>query len=212
MTVGVGGTWVAADAPKQVQFFKYYPVASGGFPAGAVTVTAAGVESRTSGLAIENAIAGGIYPLIIENGNAPNVYRPVDILPGTSVVFKSNTFNGDELTLSIPEEGDDILASVSSNIGVLPTVNAQTDVGKVPTVNASGGYSLQTPSGGSITVDSALSTTSTNPVQNKVVTARINELDDLLSDVGGKLLPDVTAADNGKVLKVVNGVWAAVAE
>lgn len=148
MTVGAGGTWVAADAAKQVQFFKYYPEASSSFPAGAVTVTVAGTESRTSGLAIANAISGGVYPLVIENGNSPNLYRPVDVLPGTSIVFKSHTFSGDELTLSIPWEGDNVLAALSSNIGVLPTVNAQTDVGKVPTVNSSGGYTLQTPSGG----------------------------------------------------------------
>ena len=56
------------------------------------------------------------------------------------------------------------------------TTTAKTDlVSAINEVNAKGG------GGGSVTVDDALSTTSTNPVQNKVVTARINGLD---SDVG----------------------------
>ena len=55
------------------------------------------------------------------------------------------------------------------------TTEAKTDlVSAINEVNEHGG-------GGSVTVDSELSTTSTNPVQNKVITARINSLD---SDVG----------------------------
>ena len=107
--------------------------------------------------------------------------------------------------------------------------------------------------GSSVTVDDALSTTSENPVQNKVVTAALNNKgtyskpsagipkSDLASDVQTSLgkadtalqqhqslagyatesyvqtqianipdeLPTVTAADNGKFLRVVSGAWAA---
>jgi hypothetical protein len=52
-----------------------------------------------------------------------------------------------------------------------------------------------------ITVDSALSSTSTNPVQNKVVNSAISAI---------RQLPTVTTSDNGKVLMVVNGAWKAV--
>lgn len=52
-----------------------------------------------------------------------------------------------------------------------------------------------------ITVDSALSSTSTNPVQNKIVNNAISAI---------RQLPVVTTADNGKVLMVVNGAWAVV--
>ena len=52
------------------------------------------------------------------------------------------------------------------------------------------------------TIDTALSSTSENAVQNKVVKAAIDNL----------ALPSVTEADNGKILKVVNGVWTAVSE
>lgn len=51
--------------------------------------------------------------------------------------------------------------------------------------------------GGSITVDSSLSDSSTNPVENRVITAALADA----------TLPTVTNADNGKVLGVVNGAW-----
>ena len=68
------------------------------------------------------------------------------------------------------------VSGITGNIGDLSalTTEAKTDlVSAINEVNEHGG--------GSVTVDSELSTTSRNPVQNKVVTARINGLD---SDVG----------------------------
>lgn len=66
-------------------------------------------------------------------------------------------------------------------------------------------------SGGSVQVDSALSETSTNPVQNKVVTVAFNQAMQLLeTGVIPKLLPDVTEEDNGKFLQNVSGAWSAV--
>jgi hypothetical protein len=77
--------------------------------------------------------------------------------------------------------------------------------------------------GGHITVDAELSETSENPVQNKVITALFNEASEVLTQLGGavgtlqtgitvlgeKTLPDVTAADDGKFLRVVAGKWVA---
>lgn len=68
---------------------------------------------------------------------------------------------------------------MESSVGDLAdlTTEAKTDlVSAINEVNEHGGGG-----GGSVTVDSELSTTSRNPVQNKVITARINGLD---SDVG----------------------------
>lgn len=66
--------------------------------------------------------------------------------------------------------------------------------------------------GATITVDSELSETSENPVQNKVVTANFNGAMQILqSQVIPNLLPAVTEADNGKALVAVNGVWTPVA-
>lgn len=66
-------------------------------------------------------------------------------------------------------------------------------------------------SGGSVQVDSSLSETSTNPVQNKVVTVAFNQAMQLLeTGVIPKLLPDVTEEDDGNFLQNVGGVWSAV--
>lgn len=53
---------------------------------------------------------------------------------------------------------------------------------------------------GAVIVDSAMSDSSANPVQNSVVKAYIDSI-----------LPSVTSSDDGKVLRVVNGTWSAVA-
>lgn len=66
--------------------------------------------------------------------------------------------------------------------------------------------------GASITVDSELSETSENPVQNKAITANFNSAMQILQmQVVPNLLPAVTASDNGKALGVVNGVWTPIA-
>lgn len=75
-----------------------------------------------------------------------------------------------------------------------------------------------------VTVDDALSETSTNPVQNKVIAALFNEAGEVIASIGGavsslqtgmgelakKTLPTVTDADNDKILQVVDGAWGAV--
>ena len=74
---------------------------------------------------------------------------------------------------------DRAVAETDAHVGDLSalTTTAKTDL--VSAINEA--YEHGGGGGGSVTVDSELSTTSTNPVQNKVLTARINGLD---SDVG----------------------------
>lgn len=72
-----------------------------------------------------------------------------------------------------------------------------------------------------VTVDSELSATSENPVQNKVINAALAKKGtyskpsggipktDLVFDVQTSLLPAVSASDNEKFLRVINGAWAA---
>lgn len=72
-----------------------------------------------------------------------------------------------------------------------------------------------------ITIDSELSSTSENPVQNKVINAALAEKgtyskpsdgipkSDLASAVQTSLLPVVNASDNDKFLRVISGEWAA---
>jgi hypothetical protein len=65
--------------------------------------------------------------------------------------------------------------------------------------------------GVSITVDDALSETSENPVQNKVITQVVAEAGAAIEIMVTRMPPDVTVADDGKFLQVVDGTWQAVA-
>lgn len=68
--------------------------------------------------------------------------------------------------------------------------------------------------GQQIAIDSELSETSENPVQNKVVTGAFNDFAQVCEQVFGefasKLPPEVTEEDNGKFLQAVDGAWVAV--
>lgn len=62
--------------------------------------------------------------------------------------------------------------------------------GQVLTIDSNGNIVWATPSGGggtTITVDSALSTTSTNPVQNAVITNKINELVTTINEISSSV-------------------------
>lgn len=61
---------------------------------------------------------------------------------------------------------------------------------------------------GGVTVDQEMNATSSNPISNKAVSAAWEELALALLDV--PKLPEVTEADNGKILQVVGSAWAAV--
>ena len=95
-----------------------------------------------------------------------------------------------------------IMSRIDSDMGSLNnlTTEAKTDlVSAINEVNAKGGGG----GGGSVTVDSELSTTSTNPVQNKVLTARINGLD---SDVGTLRTSVQSKADTQTVSALADAV------
>ena len=91
------------------------------------------------------------------------------------------------------------LADAVEDIGdiSLLTTTAKTDlVSAINEVNEHGG-------GSTVTVDDALSATSTNPVQNKVLTARINSLD---SDVGTLRASVQSKADTATVSALADAV------
>ena len=62
-------------------------------------------------------------------------------------------------------------------------------------------------------VDESLSSTSTNPVQNKVINNALANKQPLgdyaLKSELGNFLPEVTSSNNGQILRVIDGVWAA---
>lgn len=136
--------------------------------------------------------------------------------------------NGDTYTIDLNHthpDKQDLLVSGTN----IKTINNQSILGD-------GNIDIQ--GGATITVDSALSGTSENPVQNKVVKGAIDAKQDTISDlsairsgasagstayqkpsagipasdlssgVQASLTPSVSASDNGKVLMVVSGAWA----
>lgn len=67
-------------------------------------------------------------------------------------------------------------------------------------------------------VDEAFNAESGNPVANKIITAaltaaaqQLTAMDEAITALQENTLPAATTADNGKFLRVVDGVWAAVA-
>lgn len=63
----------------------------------------------------------------------------------------------------------------------------------------------------SVTVDSAFSSTSTNPVQNKVITKVIHDLELMIGEeIWPYLVPKVNANNNGQIMQVVGGKWVPV--
>ena len=93
---------------------------------------------------------------------------------------------------------DRAVAETDAHVGNLAdlTTTAKNDlVSAINEVNEHGG--------GSVTVDDALSTTSTNPVQNKVITARINSLD---SDIGTLRTSVQSKADTQTVSALADAV------
>lgn len=124
-------------------------------------------------------------------------------------------------------ETADATKALSANMGKVLSAKIENDVltaqkaveaqvkERVKTVNGVGpdaNGNVEVAGGGSVIVDDTLSISSTNPVQNKVITQGIFQAMEMLErDVFPNLLPAVTAEDNGKFLRVSAGVWAAVA-
>lgn len=110
---------------------------------------------------------------------------------------------------------------ISATAGTMPTTlknpNALTFTGAVTgTYDGSAAKTVNIPA--AITVDSSLSNTSTNPVQNKVIKTELNTLQQRIESVNdyakeiSNRIPAATTANNGQFLRVVNGVptWVAL--
>lgn len=134
-------------------------------------------------------------------------------------VERSGALDGDampELPAGLGEQLQARVAALEGQEAELPLIS-EGDEGKV--LMASGGQwiAADAPRGDSdIVVDAALSATSENPVQNKVIAQVVQEANAAMTEIGEaisimvpRMTPAVTASDNGRVLTVVDGAWTA---
>lgn len=79
-------------------------------------------------------------------------------------------------------------------------LNAAISNQKFKTINGqeiTGEGNIEIQGGGSVTVDDALSETSVNPVQNKVITEKINAMNELLAQLDEKVFPTTLSVSGG---------------
>ncbi len=136
----------------------------------------------------------------------------------TFTVEQSGALEGDampELPASIGEQLQARIAVLEANEGGLPVIG-ENDEGKVLTAVDGAWEPREIEIASAVTVDSALSETSENPVQNKVITQIVQEANAAMTELGSTIdilsahaTPSVSTADNGKILQVVDGAWAA---
>ena len=148
-------------------------------------------EDKASGTMYYTTDTGEMY-LDALVGSAVNRLTIKTPTPGTLSLTQGSdtiaTFDGSgDITVALPEEQDSVLytnqtlteeqqTQARDNIGA-SSINASVN-NETLILNGYGGSGGGSSGGGgtSITIDSALSTSSTNPVQNKVITSAINAL------------------------------------
>ena len=153
-----------------------------------------------------DAPSGGGTDIVVDAEFSETSSNPVQNKVITAVLQEASVTLA-QLGGAVEALGDRVpAASVADNGKILQVVNGQWAPADAP----SGG-------GADIVVDAELSGTSENPVQNKVVTAVVQEASMALTQLGGaveqlgqRVMPEVSAEDNGKMFSVVNGQWAVV--
>ena len=164
--------------------------------------------SAAQGVALKKLIEeqGGGADIVVDAEFSETSSNPVQNKVITAVLQEASATLA-QLGGAVEALGDRVpAASVTDNGKILQVVNGQWAPADAP----SGG-------GTDIVVDAELSGTSENPVQNKVVTAVVQEASMALTQLGGaveqlgqRVMPEVSAEDNGKMFSVVNGQWAVV--
>ena len=134
-------------------------------------------------------------------------------------VEESGALDGEalpELPIGVSEQlaaRVEALESQSPHAGALPSVNEENEGQVLTVVNGAWSAAQLLSGGGDVVVDTELSATSRHPVQNKVIAQELaamrQEMDANVEALSQRVAPEVTTAQNGKVLTVVDGAWAA---
>lgn len=106
------------------------------------------------------------------------------------------------------KDGFSPVVSVSKS-GKVTTITI-TDATGTKTATINDGEDGASGTGESVTLDTTLSKAG-QAADAKAVGDALNEIGQMAQDIIPSLLPVVTAADNGKILQVVDGAWGAVA-
>ena len=131
-----------------------------------------------------------------------------------SEIFRFNVNRAIDSEVVDPPEGSIIaeveksLAEIKDEIGDLSEL---TTTDKSSLVSAINEVSQQGGGGGSVTVDDELSGTSENPVQNKVIKARLDSIDGTVSGISGRISATETALEGKANTADVNTALSAKA-
>ena len=137
-------------------------------------------------------------------GEMQIVYIGADFVK-KSLIYRYNVSRAIDSEVVNPPQGS-IINELVQNVGdltELTTTNKNNLVDAINEVNAKEGGG-----GGSITVDDELSGVSENPVQNKVVKARFDGLDQTVAGIGGRLATAETALEGKANTSDVNTALA----
>lgn len=121
-----------------------------------------------------------------------------------SPIYRYNVSRAIDSEVVNPPQGsiiNEILYDIG-NLTELTTTNKNSLVDAINEVNQQGG------GGGSVTADDELSSVSENPVQNKVVKAQFDSVDQTVADIGGRLATAETALEGKANTSDVNTALA----
>lgn len=123
---------------------------------------------------------GKIYDTVLEDPTSGNHVAPI--------TFAHNVYN-DDFSKNVSQLVEEATADIENKVDKvsLPNIVYGTDAEGQPEA-----YDVDTLISGGITVDSVMNTTSTNPVQNKVITMRVNGLE--FSKVDNSAITTLTTA------------------
>ena len=116
------------------------------------------------------------------------------------------------LETTVRNQDKSIIANTQAIQGKQDKLVSGTNIKTINNQSILGSGNISIEGGGTVTVDSELSTTSENPVQNKVITARVTTIEEVVTGLDAKVDANKSATDSallgleGKINKKVDSV------